>query len=128
MFYKPYITSTQKGYSINKYTLLWDGEWWACQKGQRQLVFQGEDYEKICEVQYHGREGVEVFGIVIVKKFRNLGKYNYEFVFVKEELLAAHAFISGNLNHKFNFKKFYFGRTVKLPKQEYSVYRNVNKS
>lgn len=90
MYYKPFLGAVNTGRSIDRYILLFDGEWWICQKGGRQLVFKGEGYRKICETDFIGHEGQWVLGIFQIKSTRNLLPYRYEFIFVSNDLMAGY--------------------------------------
>lgn len=90
MYYKPFLGATNTGRSLDIYTILRDGyEWWACQEDGHQLIFQGKSYRKICEVNFIGREGTKVIGMLNILKTRNLMPYKYDFTFVSDDLMAG---------------------------------------
>lgn len=76
--------------SIGVYTMLCDGEWWACEEDGWELVFDDKKYRKICEVDYIGYEGARELGIFKINRIRNLAPYKYEFVFVSDDMMPGH--------------------------------------
>lgn len=78
------------GMPIDIYTMLCDGEWWACQEDGHDLIFEGKPYRKVCDTPYIGRQGDRVLGVMRIKKTRNLAPFKYQFFFVHDDLMAAH--------------------------------------
>lgn len=107
MYYKPYLGAVATGLSINRYTMLWDGQWWACLKGgQHHLIYEGDGYERICQTDFFGQEGTQVLGIVKIYSIRNLAVYHSEFLYVKEEILAAFALMNYEYKQLFDDKVY----------------------
>lgn len=99
---KSFLAAINTGMSIDVYYMLYDGEWWACQKPGNQLVFQRERYAKVSETEFMGHEGQRVLGIFHIQQVKNLGPMHYEFVFVNEDLMAGN-----RLKNLKEFLKYY---------------------
>ena len=79
-----------RGMRLDVFYMLWDGEWWACQKDGHQLEFCGEYYRKICEAEFVGNEGARVLGYLKVDIYRNHIPLRYAFRVVKDLLMAGY--------------------------------------
>ncbi len=101
MFYKPLLGAILTGQSINFYTLLCDGEWWVCDKDGRDLIFDGKPYRKICDIDYIGYDGTRTMGIFKINKTRNLAPYNYEFIFVSDDMMPGYALMNTKCFNKY---------------------------
>lgn len=71
--------------------MLFDGfEWWACIKGEGDLIFQGERYKKVADVpHFHGHQGQVLMGCVNYKAL-NLGRYKYEFIQIIDVMMLGY--------------------------------------
>ncbi len=77
---------------VERYTMLFHREWWACLEGRGDLVFAGRRYIKVAEAVYCGFHGQEVLGCLTFTRYRGMIGTHYKFSLVKESLLVAHCF------------------------------------
>jgi hypothetical protein len=85
--YRDYRRIACRGGRIGHYTMLWDGEWWACEKDGHQLEFMGEFYRKSAEVEnFVGNEGAVIMGYIKIEEISEFGLYRYEFFPIKNLL------------------------------------------
>jgi hypothetical protein len=85
--YKEYMVAIRYGYRLFRYTMLWDGEWWACESDGHQLEFMGDFYRKSCDVEnFVGNEGAVIIGYIKIDDLLEFGKYRYKFIPVKDSL------------------------------------------
>ncbi len=65
---------------VEYFTMLYDGEWWACERGLGDLEFAGDAYRKVGSVAFRGFEGQVVLG------YWNDGVVSL----VRDDLMMAH--------------------------------------
>ncbi len=75
---------------VERYTMLFHREWWACVEGCGDLEFAGRRYVKVADVEFCGFQGQEMLGYLAFSRIRGMIGARYKLSLVTEDLLVGH--------------------------------------
>ncbi len=123
-----YAKVVNRGQTLDKYVMVYDGEWWACSETAGSVI-KGGHYAIAKVPAFRGFSGQRVMGYIARITVANKRPYCYKFVFVKEAFCAAtalHKAIGGKYAKRWTVLGRPHGWRKNKGEQKYKYYYGKN--